>query len=164
MVQVMFYLGSILVANLLVVQFGIIRFGPLVFPAGAIAIGFTFSARDFIQQRWGKWGCWIWMIAASLLTYAFNRRIAVASMSAFLIAEGVDWLVFTLVKGNMTKRILWSNLFGLPLDSVVFVVLAFGWVWTAMIGQTIVKLVSSAAVIPLLKIYTPIACKEEVGE
>lgn len=143
MFEILFYLGSILLANLLVHQFGIVTVLGITFPAGAVAIGLTFSARDFVQQRWGKWGCWGWMLVASGITFLFNQRLAIASVTAFFIAETLDWLIFTLCPGSLQKRIVLSNLIGCPLDSLVFVCLAFGWVWPAIWGQTVVKMASS---------------------
>lgn len=150
MKEVIFYLGSILIANWLVIQFGIIKFAGLTFPAGAAAIGLTFSARDLVQRRWGKWRCWIWMLIASLITLIFNTQIAVASMSAFLISEATDWIIFTLTKGNIGKRIFYSNLLGIPLDSIVFVGIAFGFLWSVIIGQAIIKFAFSLLVILFL--------------
>ena len=58
MIPVAFYLLSIITANLLVHAFGIVHFAGLMFPAGAVAVGLTFSARDMVQQRYGKYRCW----------------------------------------------------------------------------------------------------------
>ena len=147
MVSVVFYLGSILLANWLVVKFGLITVFGITFPAGAVAIGLTFSARDFVQMRFGDYGCWIWMVVASGITAMLSPGVAFASISVLVVAEGVDWVVFTFCRGSFTRRVLLSNLFGLPLDSVVFVWIAFGFNPAAMIGQTIVKLISSTAVV-----------------
>jgi len=141
------YLGSILLANALVSVFGVVTVLGLTFPAGAAVIGLTFSFRDMLQQKHGKWGCWKWMMAAMVITLLFNQTIAAASMIAFTISEGVDWAVFTYSKGSFKKRLIMSNIFGTPLDSVVFVVIAFGWNWPAIWGQTIIKLISSLAVL-----------------
>lgn len=148
--SVVFYLSSIILANYLVDWLGIIQWGPLIFPAGAIVIGLTFSARDFVQWRHGKWGCWAWMLVATVITVAFSPKIALASGSAFLISESIDWVIFTVTDKPFRQRVFLSNLFGTPVDSVVFVVLAFGWVWPAIIGQTIVKFVSSLVVLPFV--------------
>ena len=90
-----FYLGSIILANILVHTFGIVTVLGLTFPAGAVAVGLTFSARDFVQERYGKFGCWAWMLVASGLTFAFNQQLALASVCAFFIAEFSDWLIYT---------------------------------------------------------------------
>jgi len=135
------YLCSILAANILVNEFHLITVLGLTFPAGAPLIGLTFTFRDMVQRMFGKWHCWWWMVAASLITIVFNPQLALASFAAFFIAEGLDWAIYTAVPGSFTKRVLLSNLIGLPIDSMVFVALAFGWVWHAIIGQTVVKLI-----------------------
>jgi len=147
----LFYLGSIILANMLVHWFGIVTINGLSFPAGAALIGLTFSARDFVQQRFGKYGCWWWMFLASGITFAFNRHLALASLSAFFVAEFCDWLIFTRVRGSFEKRLLLSNLISTPLDSLTFVLLAFGPLWPAIWGQTLIKLISSLLVLPLIK-------------
>jgi len=146
-----FYLGSILLANILVHTFGLIQLWGVTFPAGAVVIGLTFTARDFVQKRWGKLGCWGWMFAASIITLLFNWKLAFASITAFLIAESIDWLIYTYVPLSFRGRIIASNLISTPLDSIVFVLLAFGPIWPAIWGQTIVKLLSSMVLLPLAK-------------
>lgn len=147
--SVIFYLSSIILANILVHTFGIVTVLGITFPAGAVAIGLTFSARDYVQRKHGKWGCWIWMVIAMVITFFFNRDIALASMSAFIISEFVDWLIFTYSKKPFNQRIILSNLFGTPIDSLIFVCLAFGWNWPAIWGQTLVKFASSLIVLAL---------------
>lgn len=144
-------MGSILIANALVVHFGIVTLFGLTFPAGAYAIGATFTARDFMQRRHGKWKCWYWMIAASILTGLFAPKIAFASVSAFLFSEFIDWLVYTFSDGPFEKRVILSNLIGTPFDSIVFVFLAFGPVWSAMVGQTVIKIFSGIFIITVIK-------------
>ena len=150
MLEIGFYLGSILLANLLVIKFGIVKFGFLVFPAGAVAIGLTFSARDFVQRKYGKWKTWLWMLTATAITVLFNWKIAFASGLAFFVSEAIDWLIYTITDRPFSQRIFLSNLIGTPVDSIVFVCLAFGWVWPAIWGQTLIKFASSLIVIPII--------------
>ncbi len=146
-----FYLGSIILGNILVNSLGLVTVLGLTFPAGAVAIGLTFSARDFMQKRYGKVGCWGWMLVASVITFLFNQQLAFASFSAFFIAEFSDWLIYTRTKGSLGKRLILSNLISTPLDSLIFVLLAFGPVWPAIWGQAIIKMISSLLVLPLFK-------------
>ena len=152
MIEIIFYLGTILLANFLVIQFGIVNLGFIMFPAGAVCIGLTFSARDFVQRKYGKWGAWIWMLIATGITIIFNRKIAMASGTAFLVAEGMDWLIYTVTKKPLATRIFLSNLIGTPLDSLIFVTMAFGFIWPAVWGQTVIKFLSSLIVIPFLNL------------
>ena len=151
MLVAIFYLGSIVVANLLVMQFGIVQAAGISFPAGAVAIGFTFTARDLVQRRFGKWGCWFWMFVAAGISALFSPTLALASLGAFVVAEGLDWAVFTTTPLSFRVRAIVSNIVGTPLDSVVFVYLAFGPIWDAMWGQTIIKLASSLLIVFLVK-------------
>jgi len=146
-----FYLSSIVLANILVHALGIVTVFGLTFPAGAIAIGLTFSTRDLVQERYGKYGCWGWMLVAVVITFLFNRQLALASVLAFVVAETCDWLIYSSCNGNIEKRLILSNLVSTPIDSAVFVLLAFGPVWPAIWGQTIVKMISSMLILPLLK-------------
>jgi uncharacterized PurR-regulated membrane protein YhhQ (DUF165 family) len=151
MLVAIFYLGSIVVANLLVMKFGIVQAAGISFPAGAVAIGFTFTARDLVQRRFGKWGCWFWMLVAAGISALFSPTLALASLGAFVVAEGLDWAVFTTTPLSFRGRAIVSNIVGTPLDSVVFVYLAFGPIWDAMWGQTIIKLASSLLIVFLVK-------------
>lgn len=146
-----FYLGSIILANILVHTLGIITVFGVSFPAGAVAIGLTFSARDLVQERYGKFGCWFWMLFASVITFFFNQQLALASVCAFLISEFSDWAIYSTTRGSVEKRLLLSNLIATPLDSVVFVLLAFGPLWPVVWGQTFIKMISSLLVLPLIK-------------
>lgn len=144
------YILSVLIANIFVDLFGIINFIGLIFPAGVIFVGLCFSFRDYAQQYWGVWKIWIFIAIATIITLFMNWQIAIASVSAFLISETVDWLVFTITKKDFIHRIWISNTFSTPIDSLVFVVLAFGWQWDAIYGQAIIKYLSSLSVVLIM--------------
>ncbi len=144
------YILSIVIGNLVVDYFGIVHWGSLVFPAGAVFIGLTFSLRDFTQRYWGSLQVWIFILISAVITLYMNWKVALASVSAFLVSEFVDWLVYTLTKKPLHHRIWFSNLFSTPIDSILFVTIAFGWNWDAIWGQAIIKYLSGLLVIPIL--------------
>ena len=144
------YLLSILLGNAFVIWFGIVTIAGLTFPAGVVWIGLTFSFRDFVQRYWGDWATWSWMIAASVITLFFNVDIALASMMAFFVSESLDWFFFKILKRSFVSRIIWSNLVSCSVDSLVFVLLAFGPIWPAIVGQAIIKYLSGLIVLPFL--------------
>lgn len=145
------YLLSILLGNLFVGWFGIVKIAGLTFPAGVVFVGLTFSFRDFVQKRWGDCACWLWMIIATFITFIFNQKLAMASVIAFGVSEFIDWFLFKYLKLSLKKRIIWSNLFSGPIDSAIFVTLAFGWFWPAIWGQAVTKYISGLLVLPFLK-------------
>jgi len=145
------YMLSILLGNLFVIWFGIVKVAGLVFPAGVIFIGLTFSFRDFVQKRWGDWACWIWMGLAVIITFFLNQKVALASVAAFATSEFIDWFLFKYLKLSLKKRIMYSNLVSCPLDSAIFVTIAFGWYWPAIWGQALIKYLSGLLVIPFIQ-------------
>jgi len=145
------YLVSIMLGNLFVIWFGIVHCLGLTFPAGVVFIGLTFSFRDFMQRHWGKWGAWVWMLAATVITLFLNWQVAVASVVAFIVSEGLDWVVFTYFRWPFRKRIYLSNLVSCPMDSLLFVTIAFGPVWPAIWGQALIKYLSGLLVLPFIK-------------
>lgn len=156
------YVSSILLGNYFVIHFGILSFNieqdgtklfTLVAPAGVIWIGLTFSFRDLAQRFWGKYKIWFWMIVATFITYFFNETVALASVVSFVFSETVDWVIFTVWKGNLKQRIIISNVIAAPIDSFLFVVLAFGFSWEPIIGQAILKIIFSMSIIPAIPLF-----------
>lgn len=159
-----FYMSSIILANLAVSWFGLVTwFGWLTFPAGAIFIGLTFSARDFVQREWGHKDVWWFMLSSTVITTIMGMLlthlpvplwiIAVGSALAFLVSEAIDWAVYYFLKKDIIWRICISNLFSTPIDSLIFVGIVFGgWSFLSppVYGQTIVKYLSGLLVIPFL--------------
>lgn len=158
------YMLSIVLANLTVAKFGLVTwFNFLVFPAGAIFIGLTFSLRDFVQREWGHRDVWYFMIATTVITVIMGVvlshlpiplwKVALASGVAFIVSEAIDWAVYYFLKKDIIWRICISNIFSVPIDSILFVGIAFGTfsflappVW----GQSIVKYISGLLVIPII--------------
>jgi len=158
------YMLSIVLANLTVAYFGLVTwFGWLVFPAGAIWIGLCFSLRDFVQREFGHKDVWYFMIATTVITTIMSIilshlpvplwKVAVGSALAFIVSEAIDWLVYYYLKKDIIWRICVSNLFSVPIDSIIFVGIVFGsfsFLAPPVWGQTIVKYISGLLVIPII--------------
>jgi len=51
------------------------------------------------------------MLCAGIISYFMSApAVAIASVTAFLISETVDWLVYTVTKKPLSQRILYSSL------------------------------------------------------
>jgi len=144
------YLGAIIAANLSTAHFG---------PEASIVnaflfIGLTLSTRDVLQEIWGsnRWRNMALLIGGgSALSYVASltladsaipsevvAKIALASMTAFVIAETADLLTYTGLKArgwDWLERANSSNIVGAALDSVVFVTIAFGFSWQIAFAQ-----------------------------
>jgi hypothetical protein len=146
------YVASIALVNWL---FGVI---PLVdlptgdkWPPASLIVGLIFVFRDFAQREIGH-NVWFAMILGGIISWFMaNPFIAVASVIAFAVSEGMDWLIYTLSKRPMRDRILLSSLVSTPVDSAVFLLLIGFFSWPAVIVMTLSKLVGAFAIRAMMR-------------
>lgn len=139
------YVGSIVVAAYLVTRYGTVPVGlGLYAPAGAYVIGVTMVVRDLMQDQLGPKWTYLAILIGTGLSAAISPAIAVASAIAFLGSESLDMLVYTplRVRGRIVTAILASNFVGTIVDSVLFLLIAFGSL-EFLAGQVWAKLVST---------------------
>jgi uncharacterized PurR-regulated membrane protein YhhQ (DUF165 family) len=139
------YLLAIIIANLLITQFG-----PSVAVINAfLFIGLDLTVRDYLHEQWQHrylWSKMLLLIAAgSLLSWVLNHNagpIALASFVAFAGAGVADTLVYMLLgKKSRFLKINGSNVASSAVDSLLFPLLAFGFplLWLIVLGQFIAK-------------------------
>lgn len=144
------YLTAIVAANLSSAHFG---------PSASIynafgLIGLNLTTRDRLHDLWGRnrfRNMALLILAGSGVSYAASKllgagppevvaKIALASCVAFAVAETNDALFYHLLrKRPWLERSNVSNVIGAALDSVVFVSIAFGWLWPIIFGQFCAK-------------------------
>ena len=125
---------------------------------GTLFFGATFTLRDRIHRR-GRRAVYATIGAALLVNVAVAAalgtpaRIIAASFVSIALAEAADTEVYQRLLGRAWMvRVLGSNLVSAPLDSALFVLLAFGGVLPLaqalglIVGDTLVKLVVGALV------------------
>lgn len=145
MILISLYLAAIVIANLLVAQFG----ASVTIINAFVLIGLDLSTRDSLHEQWeGKglvWKMALLIGAGSALSAFLNWNalpIALASCAAFLAAGFADTVVYALL-GERSKLIKMngSNLISAAVDSVVFPALAFGFplLWGIVLGQFVAK-------------------------
>jgi len=91
----------------------------------SVIVGLTFIFRDMAQREVGHWVIGVMLLGGVISYFMADPFVAIASVTAFLISEGVDWGVYTVTKRPLKDRILLSSAVGTPIDSIIF---------TAMIG------------------------------
>ncbi len=91
-----------------------------VFPPVMLVVGFVFVFRDFCQRAIGHYVLLAMLTGGAVSYFMSAPVVAIASMSAFLISETVDWLVYTVTRKPLSQRILYSSLISVPIDTVVF--------------------------------------------
>jgi hypothetical protein len=94
-------------------------------PSGTYAAGITFVARDVVQRTIGRRWSLLIIIPGAILTALLDVRLAIASASAFLFSESVDFLVYTpLQRRGFVRAVVASGLVAALVDSLLFLTIA----------------------------------------
>jgi len=123
---------------------------------GTIFFGVTFTQRDRVH-KYGRRVVYA-MIGVAALGMVIESavlgvpvRIVVASLVAILLAETADTEVYErLLDRSWIKRVMASNAVSIPLDSVIFNVIAFLGVFSPLMlaqiifGEIVIKLISGS--------------------
>ncbi len=128
------YIAAVLVANYTATWFiplpifGMVSVGTLVF-------GITFTQRDRVH-RYGRKAVYLMIFIAAVgmvfesLFLSVPWRIITASFIAIILSETADTEVYhRLLRRPWMQRVIGSNLVSIPLDSVLFNVIAFAGVF-----------------------------------
>lgn len=114
-------------------------------PSGVLMIGAALALRDLVQDRLGiKWAAGA-VIGGSVLSWLVaSPFLAIASAAAFVVSESLDLAVYTPLKarGWTPAAIFASGLVGSVVDSVAFLLIAFGSI-AHIEGQIIGKILTT---------------------
>jgi uncharacterized PurR-regulated membrane protein YhhQ (DUF165 family) len=146
------YVALVVLANWLASKYLItVPFTHYLAPAGVLCIGAVLVMRDWIQQLKGLiWALGLIVIAglislASGFIFGYGSlvRIALASLAAFAVSEGIiETLIFTpMRKRHFTLGVALSSTAGNAVDSLIFLAIAFPAFWMSLyMGNFIGKL------------------------
>jgi uncharacterized PurR-regulated membrane protein YhhQ (DUF165 family) len=121
-------------------------------PSGVLMVGAALVLRDVVHERLGA----LWALAAIVIGGVLSAIFAppalvVASLAAFLLAEGADFAVYApLRRRNLPAAVLASGLVGAVIDSAVFLWLAFGslaFIEGQIVGKVLMSLLAAAALL-----------------
>ena len=120
-------------------------------PSSVLVVGLTFVLRDLVQRRLGvQWSIGAILLGAVLSALVAPASLVLASATAFLFSELADLAVYTpLQRRRLVLAVFSSSLVGLVLDSVIFLILAFGSL-EFLAGQVIGKSWMVLLVLPLI--------------
>lgn len=147
------YVLTVVAANWAISTFGLVPVGfGLLAPAGVYFAGVAFTLRDITQEFLGRLAVACAILAGAALSWLVaSPALAVASAVAFGVSELADFAVYTPLRDRgWTLAVLCSNVAGLIVDSVLFLLLAFGslrFLPGQVVGKTWVTL---AAVVLIL--------------
>jgi uncharacterized PurR-regulated membrane protein YhhQ (DUF165 family) len=154
------FVGTVIAANWALGRYGIVPIGfGLAAPAGVYFAGLAFGLRDALHERGGRtWvlaaigvGAGVSLVVEDAVTVPGGYApIAVASGVAFAVSELADLAIYEpLRQRRWTAAVVASNCVGAVVDSLLFLVLAFGstahWV-----GNTVGKVYMIAVALPIV--------------
>lgn len=114
------YIATIVTSNLLMVWLPMIEVLGTMIPPAIILFGFVFVLRDFAQRVLGHYVLVPMAVAAVLTFLLAGPAIAGASLTAFLISEIVDWVIFSRLNRPFSQRVALSSFLGVLADTFVF--------------------------------------------
>lgn len=152
------YVAAIVLVNWLFAALPMVETPLGAWPPASLIVGFVLILRDMAQREVGHYVL-IAMLAAGVITYVMvDPFIAIASVSAFLVSETADWIVYTVTKRPLRDRILASSAVSSPLDSVVFLGLIGFLSPASFILQTLSKFAGALVIWGILRHRASRAC------
>lgn len=109
----------------------------------ALVVGATFVLRDFVQRHAGHFVLFGMAIGAILSFLLADPFVATASLAAFVVAEGADYLLYTLSKRPFKDRVLISSAISTPLDTGVFLLGIAGFTWGTFLLMIASKMIAA---------------------
>ena len=153
------YIGSVVAANLLTTQYGRVTIAPgLAATAGTFAICGVIMTRDLLQDALGRIAVLLAIFIGGGLSYLLaSHKIAVASLITFLVAESLEFTVYTPLRrhvgwgtGQWSGVVSAANLTGILADTLLFLWLAgFALTWPVIAGQLVGKAYVTVGVVGL---------------
>jgi hypothetical protein len=133
------YIACIVLINTLFARIPLIPMYHAEFSPMDWACGVLYILRDFAQQEIQHGVGYAMLVGGAMSYYFAAPNIAVASISAFLVAESIDWLLYTMTKRPFSQRLLLSAGVSAPVDSLVFLIIAQRFNWLEMTLVTLFK-------------------------
>lgn len=148
------YIGAVVAINWLFVVVPMVPVLGTMFPPVMLVVGFVFVFRDFAQWEIGHWVVIAMLVAGGISYFMSAPVVALASVTAFLISEAIDWAVYTFTRKPLSQRILLSSAVAVPVDTIVFLQMVGFFDWTA------VALVSAAKMLGALVFWIVLRNRE----
>jgi len=137
------YIAAVVGINWLFVVVPMVPIFGTMFPPVMLIVGFVFVFRDFAQREIDHWVIIAMLVAGGISYFMSAPVVALASVTAFLISETIDWGVYTFTRKPLSERILYSSAVSVPVDTFVFLQLVGFFDWTAFALVSIAKMVGA---------------------
>lgn len=152
MISVICYVLVIVLVNW---GFSVVPLVPLptgeMWPPMSLIVGLVFVLRDFAQREIGHKVLLAMLIGGALSWFMASPFVAVASVTAFLVSEGMDWAIYTWTKKPFARRVLWSSAVSTPVDSVMFLAMIGHLSVSGVVAMVLSKMVAAFVIWRILE-------------
>lgn len=145
------YVFSIVMVNWLFVAIPMIPTPMGDWSVANILVGFVFILRDMAQRQLGHKVILATLFAGVLTWFSVDPFVATASVTAFLLSETTDWIVYSVTKRPLRDRILFSSAISSPVDTLAFLGIMGFLTPASFTLETASKLVGAVAVWLILR-------------
>ena len=133
------------------VNYGFAHFHPIMTPIGLVApmafiVGIIFILRDYVQRSIGHKVILVMLVGGLISFKMASPVVAMASIVAFICAEGLDWASFTFVPASFHAKILISSVIGVLADTLIFLPMIGAFSISTAILMYLSKLVAAIVV------------------
>lgn len=120
-------------------------------PPMSLVVGLVFVLRDFAQREISHRVLLAMLIGGALSWFMASPFVAVASVTAFLVSEGMDWAIYTWTKKPFAQRVLWSSAVSTPVDSVVFLAMIGHLSVSGVVAMVLSKMIAALIIWRILE-------------
>lgn len=134
------YIAFIVIINVLYADMPVVPLLNATFSPADALVGFIYIFRDFAQREI-KHYVFVAMFAGAIISYLLSDpTIAIASVTAFIVGEMLDWTLFTFTKKPLSERLIWSASISSPIDSLIFLLIISRLNWLELSLMTLTKI------------------------
>jgi uncharacterized PurR-regulated membrane protein YhhQ (DUF165 family) len=115
------YLAAILLVSVLFTHYpAIIALGDnIAFTPWTLLVGTWFVLRDYSQREIGHW-VFVPMVIGVMISFLIDPAYGLATCTAMLVSETLDWVIYTLTKRPFHQRVVISSIISVFIDAIVF--------------------------------------------
>lgn len=159
------YLLSIVAGVVAIDLFGVVPIpGGFMAPAAVYVVGVTLILRDWLHELFAdRRPVFLAIVAGAVISALFSPGLALASGVAFLVSETLDMGVYEQIRSRLNSvpaGMAVSNAVSIPVDSLIFLTLAFGsleFFWGQVIGKAIATVIAIVVLVALGTAFAMVA-------
>jgi uncharacterized PurR-regulated membrane protein YhhQ (DUF165 family) len=140
------YIVFIILVNVGFVYVPLIPIFEIMYPPMSLVVGLIFILRDYAQNEIGHKILGAMGIGGLLSYFMASPFVAIASLTAFLVSELLDWAYYSWSKKTLRERILISSLISTPIDSAIFLLIINQFSFIATLTMFFSKMIGALIV------------------